>query len=84
MTPAMCGVAIEVPERVSDWLPGMKPLASGMMQPPPAMQVMPLWAEMMLTPGAAMSGLRSKGGAEARAARREAADGVGLRSPPPA
>ncbi len=61
MVPAMCGVAIEVPEMVSDRPPGSNPDAVGVMQPPPVTQVMPDWVETMLRPGAAMSGLRRTG-----------------------
>ncbi len=57
MVPAMCGVAIEVPDRISTWPPGRKPVGSGTMQPwLPDVQVMPDWSDGIATPGAVASG----------------------------
>ncbi len=61
--PAMWGLAIEVPLRMSDWLPAMMPVAAGLMQPVVVvpLQVLPVCAEVMETPGAVMSGFRAYG-----------------------
>src|SRR5579863_5017381 len=63
MVPAMCGLAIEVPEMTSAWLPGVNPDGSmAPVQPVAAeVQVWPVWTEVMLRPGAAMSGLTRSG-----------------------
>src|SRR5258708_25947065 len=62
MVPAVCGVAIEVPERVSAWPPALKPVGSGVMQPWLALvQTTPDWVEGMFNPGAATSGFRPIG-----------------------
>src|SRR5262245_28505127 len=65
MMPAMWGEAIDVPEIVSVWLSGMKPVAFTVWQPVVVvpLQVMPVWVEVMFRPGAAMSGLRRSPGA---------------------
>src|SRR5579864_5138837 len=57
MVPAVCGVAIEVPDRTSTWPPGMKPVGSGVMHPWLAeVHTMPDWVDGIDTPGAATSG----------------------------
>ena len=63
IVPAMCGLAIEVPEMVSARVPTWMPDASNRPVQPPVevVQVIPVWTEVMLVPGAAMSGLRRSG-----------------------
>src|SRR3954447_8252741 len=72
MMPAMWGDAIEVPEMLRIWLPARKPVALTVMHPAVVvpLQVMPVCAELMNRPGAAMSGL-SRTGEEARRGPRE-------------
>src|SRR6185295_707469 len=62
MMPAMCGLAIEVPEIVRVWLPAWKPDGSDRpVQPAATMQVCPVCTEVMLRPGAATSGFSRSG-----------------------
>src|SRR5450432_148292 len=51
---------MDVPEIVSDWPPAMKPVPLGVIQPP-LVQVMPVCADVIFSPGAAISGLSAAG-----------------------
>src|SRR6185312_14925691 len=62
MTPATCGLAIDVPEITSAWLPGWKPDGSDKpVQPAATVQVWPVCTDVMFRPGAARSGFRRSG-----------------------
>src|SRR6185436_2174897 len=74
MIPAMCGAAIEVPFRISAALLGMKPVPLLTKQPDDGatpVHVTPVWAEVMLTPGAVMSGFNCAGDEPPRGPREE-------------
>ena len=76
MTPAMCGLAIEVPEivsvRVPTWIPDASKRPVHVLLPDAAVvQVMPVWTEVMLDPGAAMSGFSRSGEPKMRRGPRE-------------
>src|SRR3954449_10601376 len=72
MMPAMCGLAIEVPEMIRRLLPAWNPEGSeAPVQPAATMQVWPVWTEVMLRPGAAMSGFSRRGEPKMRRGPRE-------------
>src|SRR3954470_1072462 len=72
MMPAMCGLAIEVPEMIRSLLPAWNPEGSeAPVQPAATMQVWPVWTEVMLRPGAAMSGFSRRGEPKMRRGPRE-------------
>src|SRR6185312_1207163 len=72
MTPATCGLAIEVPEMVRALLPAWKPEGSETpVQPAATRQVWPVWTEVMFRPGAATSGFSRKGEPRIRRGPRE-------------
>src|SRR3954452_9151817 len=72
MMPAMCGLAIEVPEMIRRLLPAWNPVGSETpVQPAATVQVWPVWTEVMLRPGAAMSGFSRRGEPKMRRGPRE-------------